>query len=101
MPGLDRSGPSGMGQMTGRGTGLCNRQNMQDNATMADGFGRGAGRGCRRTGGFGQGRGRGQGGKGFGNMAMSPMNDIELLKSRREHLRSSLEEVEKLLGEKE
>lgn len=39
MPGFDRTGPRGMGPMTGRGMGYCG-------GGMRCGYGRGFGRGC-------------------------------------------------------
>ena len=100
MPGLDRSGPVGMGPMTGRGAGQCNRQS-EDNARMTSDFGRGAGRVCHRPGGFGRVKGRGSGGGHFGRKGFNVADDRELLKLRRERLRRSLEEVESQLGESE
>lgn len=57
MPGGDRTGPMGMGPMTGRGFGFC-AGNGQPGYAFG-GFGRGMGRG------FGRGRGMGWG-RGFG-----------------------------------
>ena len=51
MPGFDRTGPGGMGPMTGGGRGRCGRS--ADDAAA----------------GFGQGRGRGGRGRGFGGGA--------------------------------
>lgn len=52
MPGGDRTGPMGMGPMTGRGAGDCARSNAPGfvNNLLGGGFfgrGRGGGRGCR------------------------------------------------------
>ena len=58
MPRGDRTGPGGMGPMTGRGAGHCAGYGAPGFANPA--FGRGFGMG------FGQGRGRGFGGGGFG-----------------------------------
>lgn len=61
MPGLNRTGPQGLGPMTGRGLGLCSDGYQR----VSDWVGRGIGW-------FGQGRGRGRGrgrfgqGRGFG-----------------------------------
>lgn len=98
MPGIDRSGPTGMGSMTGRGLGLCNGQNAEDRTTMPGGFGRGGGRGCRRAGGFGQGAGRRRGAMGDGKVLGASENKDQL-KARRERLRQSLAEVDRLLDD--
>ncbi|MBN1794008.1 MAG: DUF5320 domain-containing protein [Candidatus Omnitrophica bacterium] len=60
MPGGDRTGPMGMGPMTGRGAGYCAGYSMPGymnpvSGRGAFGFGRGWGRG------FGRGRGMGRG----------------------------------------
>ena len=62
MPGLNKTGPSGQGPLTGRRMGQC-AGNENDNT----GFGRGMGRGSRggRFGGGGRGQGQGSG-RGFG-----------------------------------
>ncbi|MBN1504693.1 MAG: DUF5320 domain-containing protein [Candidatus Eisenbacteria bacterium] len=62
MPGGDRTGPSGMGPMTGRAAGYCGGNGMP--GYMNPAFGRGFG------GGFGRGRGFGGrgGGRGWRNM---------------------------------
>ncbi len=63
MPGLDGTGPLGLGPMTGRGLGLCNPYGPFGRGRWWRGrwfgFGRGWGRGWRR--GFGRGWGRGFG----------------------------------------
>ena len=56
MPGLDGTGPTGRGSMTGRGLGRCNPDNkVQSQRNYQQPLGRGYGRGC----------GRGFGGRGF------------------------------------
>ena len=50
MPGGDRTGPMGMGSMTGRGAGYCSGSSVPGYANNAGGrgfFGRGGGRGFR------------------------------------------------------
>ncbi len=63
MPGGDRTGPMGMGPMTGRASGYCagytNPGYINPVAGRGFGLGRGGGRG--RGGGFGRGFGRGWG----------------------------------------
>jgi hypothetical protein len=71
MPGGDRTGPMGLGPMTGRAAGYCAGFGMPGYANPAPGrgfgmgFGRGRGLGGRGFG-MGFGRGRGLGGCGFG-----------------------------------
>lgn len=67
MPAGDRTGPQGMGPMTGRGAGLCAGNTAPGYAGNA-GFGRGCGRGRD---GAGRGMGRGMG-RGFGFRAAAP-----------------------------
>ena len=45
MPRGDRTGPAGMGPMTGRGMGYCTGYDAPGYASPAPGFGRGRGRG--------------------------------------------------------
>ena len=63
MPGGDRTGPAGMGPMTGRSAGYCAGYSVPGymNPIPGRGFGRGFGRG----GGFGRGRGWGRGFYGY------------------------------------
>ncbi|MBW1980726.1 MAG: DUF5320 domain-containing protein [Deltaproteobacteria bacterium] len=60
MPGLDRTGPAGMGPMTGWGRGLCNPRGAY-RFFGGPGRGRGLGRGWGMGRGLGLGRGRGRG----------------------------------------
>jgi hypothetical protein len=60
MPGMNRTGPEGLGPMTGRGMGFCG-----GGCGVAPGYGRGLGRGMRN--GYGPAEGAGNGrGRGFG-----------------------------------
>ena len=61
MPGGDRTGPMGMGPMTGRAAGYCAGYSLPGYANLVPGRGRGFGSGLGR----GLGRGRGWG-RGFG-----------------------------------
>lgn len=73
MPRGDRSGPNGMGPMTGRGAGFCNGFNAPGYMNSGAGFGYGMGRGRGfggRYNGFGVGYGAG---RGYG-MAAVPYN---------------------------
>jgi len=60
MPGGDRTGPLGMGPMTGRGAGYCAGYSVPGYTNPVPGFGFGGGGG-------GWGRGRGGGGRGRRN----------------------------------
>jgi hypothetical protein len=48
MPGGDRTGPMGMGPMTGRGAGFCGGYGAPGYASAGPGWGRGVGRGLGR-----------------------------------------------------
>lgn len=63
MPGLDGTGPQGLGPMTGGGRGLCAADVAAPQAVRAPGYGRGQGfgRGMGRGRGMGSGRGMGRG----------------------------------------
>jgi len=68
MPRGDRTGPNGMGPMTGRAAGFCSGYDRPGYMNAAGGrgnFGRGFGRGSGYGQGFGYGRGFGRG-RGFG-----------------------------------
>ena len=106
MPGGDRTGPMGMGPMTGRGAGFCG-------GAGAPGF-------ISRMGGEFLGRGRGRGGRGWRNMfyatglpgwmrsgqagvapAEAPQAEVESqsLQDQVETLQSQLDELKKRLAE--
>ena len=98
MPGGDRTGPMGMGAMTGRGAGFC---------AGAAGPGRGFGMG------FGRGRGFGGGGRGWRNrfyatgvpgwmagswgasvpLGAAPEQELTGLKQQAEYFGQALEEI--------
>ncbi len=66
MPGRDKTGPEGIGPLTGRQMGLCVENERGAFSNSGRGYGRGFGRGGGR--GFGYGRGLGRGfGYGRGN----------------------------------
>jgi len=67
MPAGDRTGPSGMGPMTGRGAGYCGGYDAPGYASPVPGRGFGMGWGRGWGGGWGRGGGRG-GGWGWRNM---------------------------------
>ena len=60
MPRGDRTGPSGMGPMTGRGMGCCNSLNVPGSIDPPPGRGSGRGRRLSVIGGRGSGRGAGR-----------------------------------------
>jgi len=62
MPRGDRTGPSGMGPMTGRGMGGCNSLNVRGSINPSTGRGSGRGRRLSVNGGRGSGRGAGRAG---------------------------------------
>ena len=69
MPGGDRTGPQGMGPMTGRAAGYCAGNDVPGYASPGAGRGFGAGRGYGAGRGPGVGRGSwGAGGRGWRNM---------------------------------
>lgn len=101
MPGRDRTGPSGLGSMTGRRMGFCVDNDNLNYSNRGLGYQRG------NRGGFGYGRGSGRGfGYGFRNQYVenSPNisektmieNNISILKDQL----SSLEQQLKRTGEK-
>ena len=131
MPGGDRSGPMGMGPMTGRGAGYCAGYGTPGygNAVPGRGFGLGWGRGWMGGGGRG-GRGwrrgfyaTGQPGwlrSGYGPAWGSPMyaapypyapyapypevtkeQETEALRGQAEFLKQALDDISKRLGELE
>jgi len=68
MPGGDRTGPGGLGPMTGRGAGQCAGNTAPGFANRGQGLGRrGGGQGMGRGAGLGRGPGMG-GGRGWRNM---------------------------------
>ncbi len=104
MPGGDRTGPLGLGSMSGRGVGFCGGYGIPGYMNPFPGrfFGRGYG------GGFGFGRGRGFRGRaavpfypypyGF---PYSAQNEAEMLRQEAQQLETSLEEIKKRLSQVE
>jgi hypothetical protein len=110
MPGGDRTGPMGMGAMSGRGAGACagNINPAFMNVTMGRGQGRGFGRGVSQ-GGFGAGcrggrcgpNGAGRGGiGGFGRRyaSFSQVDEKEILVNQERVLKIELESVSNRLA---
>ncbi|MCF7849741.1 MAG: DUF5320 domain-containing protein [Kiritimatiellales bacterium] len=100
MPAGDRTGPEGMGPMTGRGAGYCagfGAPGFVSNAGPGFGYGRGRGRG--------RGMGRGYGVRQFGNWGTAvpytpPTRDqqLEELKAHSKYLESELETIRERIG---
>ncbi len=118
MPGGNRTGPRGMGSMTGRAAGYCAGSGMPGHANPAPrrGFGKGFGRAPGFGGrGFGGGRpGRRHGFHATGQPGRtrsrdraapyqepSPDMEKQALKNRAEALQSELDLIKKRLGEME
>jgi len=119
MPGGDRTGPAGLGPMTGRAAGYCAGYQVPGFANPVGGRGYG---GWGRGGGFGRGRGFGRG-FGWGAAAygyppqtaasnlypypqpaqaqMSPEQELNALKQNAQYLQDSLAEVKKRMEQLE
>ena len=114
MPGFDRTGPAGMGPMTGWGRGSCGSRGYSGGGQRFWGYGRGYGRGwgrgwrhrCWATGmpGWGQmyppprGRYYGPGEPDFGP-SYSQEDEVAALKEEAAWLRQELNAIEQRLSE--
>ena len=122
MPGRDRTGPRGMGPMTGRGLGYCAGADAPGYVNPAPGYGRGLGRG---RGWWRAGRGWGGGGRGWRHwyfatglpgwarfdyppawgygpyQPMTQEQETELLKNQAEALKRELDAIAQRLEELE
>jgi hypothetical protein len=110
MPGGDRTGPVGLGPMTGRGAGFCAGYSMPGYANPVGGrgfFGRGRGFGMR-----GGGRGRrnwfyaaglpGWARAGYGMpfaTGLTTREELEVLKEQAKYFEETLEETKKRIEE--
>ena len=127
MPGLNGTGPSGMGSITGWGRGFCNPLRTADGPApilkpgyrgygYGQGFGRGFGQGRCFRGGFGPGFGRGRGyGRGFdprvaypfvgrwygSSYAMNSDDELNLLKDEANAMKKELDAINKRIQELE
>ena len=119
MPRGDRTGPAGMGPMTGRGLGGCSVGEQAMAGNFVRGFGYGAGRGGRGY--FGQGRGfRGRGWRNWFNATGLPgqaragvgfagpvgptvtaEQELEGLKQQADFLQNSLSQISERIGQLE
>ncbi len=108
MPGGDRTGPAGLGPMTGRAAGFCagygvpGYMNPVGGGFWGGGRGRGGGRGWRHWY-YATGLpGRARGGYGFG-AAVGPTapaaSEIDVLKQQAEFLQNSLNQVNQRIQE--
>jgi Family of unknown function (DUF5320) len=109
MPGFDRTGPMGLGPMSGGRRGMCNPANAGYGRGFAGtfGFGRGMGLGHGFRGGFGRGMGRAFG-WGFWNQPsyypayeQNPEEELQMLKSEANSLKKSLEMINRRIAELE
>lgn len=113
MPRGDRTGPAGMGQMTGRGAGYCTGYTVPGftNPVAGGGYGVGFGRGLGL--GFRGGRGGGRGGRwgvpkaGYGyaapfaapyGAAPTREQEIDSLQGQAKYFEDALAEIKKRLG---
>jgi len=87
MPGMDGTGPMGIGPMTGKGLGICTNTNA---ARYGAGFGMGLGFFCRR--GFGSGIGRG-----FAVSPISSKTQKELLLEQKNLLQQRIQVIDEQL----
>ncbi len=90
MPGYDRTGPAGMGPMTGGGRGQCNSANADVSNAFGGGrcFGRGHGRG------YGRGRG-GWAAAAPETPTMAPQDELAMLKTHASGIQTTLDAIEK------
>ena len=118
MPGLNGTGPNGMGPMTGWGRGVCNPARIPSDQAPAgySGYGRGYGRGF----GYGRGPGFGRGGRYWrgagwravdvpaagwygpadgpaegGRYPMRPEDEIGMLRDQAETVKNELDRINK------
>jgi hypothetical protein len=109
MPGFDRSGPMGLGPMTGGRRGLCNPVNTgYDNRfSGVFGFGRGMGLGRGFRGGFNRGMGRASGRRGWNQpsyypeYAQNPEDELNMLKAEANSVKNSLDMINRRIAELE
>lgn len=96
MPGGDRTGPLGMGPMTGRGAGFCTGNTVSGFMNPTINRGMGFGLGCGRGRGFGRGWGYGWADPGYPNTAQ-PANlqadELTALKNQAKYLNGTLQAI--------
>jgi hypothetical protein len=109
MPGFDRSGPMGLGPMTGGRRGLCNPVNTGYDTRFSGvfGFGRGMGLGRGFRGGFNRGMGRASGRRGWNQpsyspeYAQNPEDELNMLKAEANSVKNSLDMINRRIAELE
>ncbi len=113
MPGGDRTGPAGMGPMTGRGAGFGGGYSVPGymNPAVGRGYrGRGLGRGGGRGGGFGRGRGAYGLPVWYGDVgayppatpfasSLTPEQELSNLKGQAKYLEDTLDGIKKQIEE--
>jgi len=95
MPGFDRTGPLGMGPVTGGGRGRCTAAGRELDDTSIGRFGRGRRLGRGRP--FASAKHRGFDGSFTRNMTAE--NDLELMKIEAQHLERKLQMVNESINE--
>jgi len=107
MPGFDRTGPQGMGPMTGGARGRCNPSFTGD-ASGGYGYGRGMAYGRNFRGGFMAGRGmrRGFGAGWYPGSAPAPIyseasDELSMLRTQAADMKSVLDNIERRISELE
>jgi hypothetical protein len=111
MPGGDRTGPAGLGPMTGRGAGYCAGYPVPGYMNPVPGGGRWYGFGRGRGGGRGWGRGFGRGFAGywyanpypnpFYPAGVAPKQEAEMLKEQARAMREEIEAIDERIKELE
>jgi len=112
MPGFDRSGPMGVGPMSGGRRGLCSPVNSDIRTPFIgrNKYGRGMGFGYGFRGGFGFGRGFRRGfGRGFGGYPpeygptdpADPTSEIDFLKAEADSMKAALDTINRRITELE
>lgn len=101
MPGFDRSGPMGIGPMTGGRRGQCSATDRVDEGAYAERFARG--RGYKRGRFFSGGYGRGLGGRGREGVAplqaTSSPDELEYLTQEAQNLEINLQTIKKRIDD--
>ncbi len=98
MPGLNGTGPMGMGSRTGRGLGVCSESSTDGYVNAVGGFGYGR-RGSRSFGGgLGRGLGRGLGFRlrnSYSNnpSSLSTQEEVSALKAQSSSMQNALNEI--------
>ncbi len=95
MPRFDKTGPNGEGSMTGRKSGLCTGNKINE-SDFPSGFGRGSGRYGAGRGGFGFRFRRGQGNTAF--MNENNPNQEKLLQDEINEMKNQLSQMEDQLA---